>query len=192
MVAHVTDIFHRFVLCFCFFFNLPYLNTFFGNYIICISYFIVKQHCIYTTRVTRASLTQSIFLGLLVSWYLIVKSSSSSQAWRWVVSGVKRTRARLWSTDQTTQMPLRPARSWATTGPSLQWWVIHLLWMLTTTATTVMLLASHPLAGRLQSWRPLAVPPPPLLQWLWTVPFPVSSQVSLCWINIFCIHRFMY
>lgn len=101
------------------------------------------------------------------------------QAWRWVVSGVKRTRVQHWSTDPTTRMLRRSMPTWATTGPTPPWWVIHQLWRHTTTATTVMLQPSRPLVARLRWWRPSAAPPLPSPQWLWAVLSPVSSQVSL-------------
>lgn len=113
---------------------------------------------------------------------LLIKSTfsfSSPQAWRWVASGVKRTRARRWSTGPTTQMPRRSMPTWGTTGRTPPWCVIHQLWRCTTTATTVTPPPSRPLVGHLQSWRPLAGPPHPSPQWLWAVPSPVSSQVSL-------------
>lgn len=110
------------------------------------------------------------------------QSSSSSllclQAWRWVASGVKRTRARLSNTDPITLMPHRSMPTWVTMGLTPPWWVIRQRWRHTTTATTVTPQASRLLVGRLQSWRPSAGPPPPSPQWLW-VHSQVSSQVSV-------------
>lgn len=131
--------------------------------------------------VTQSRTKQNYRCSTLNTHSLLIEIFLASlQAWQWVVSEVKRTRAQHSSTDLITQMQHQSMPTWAITGLIPPWWGIHQPWRHTTTATIVTQPPSLHLVGHLRSWHHLAGPPLLLHLWLWAALSPVLSQVSAC------------